>query len=122
MTRPPSTPLTLPSLRYLKVAGKYPLTAISFNRPMEEISLDMYLHNEDIAELVSQADGTILGSSLRTLSIKLAHNVAIGIGLQLFQNAFPSLRHLRVEQASMDLLVSRVQVENVIVAYNIRLR
>lgn len=97
---------TLPSLRYLKVSGDVSLCALASFRNLEELEVNVTLNHSALSMLVSNAHDSVLGRSLKALTIKLTQAVDANTAFPIIADAFPNLERLNFEQLGVHFEVS----------------
>lgn len=102
------TPLTLPRLKYLKIAGDASLGELAQYRYLEELDINVNLTHKTFANFISSAHDSILGENLKILSIKLSQIMETPLTFPMLANAFPKLERLSLEHATVDFEVRSI--------------
>lgn len=102
----PVSPLSLPSLRFLRLTGDPSLISLSFHRALSDLEIHFHLNHSSFAEFITSAEGTVLGRSLKFLGIRLSRTLDIATALPLVSQAFPLLERVSLEQSTIDFVVS----------------
>lgn len=95
------SPRTLPSLKYLKLAGDVSLVELGSFRNLEELELTVTLSHTGLAKVVSNAQDSVLGRNLKVLTMKLTQSVDSALAFPIIANAFPNLERLSLEQVGV---------------------
>ncbi|KAJ3495979.1 hypothetical protein NMY22_g19869 [Coprinellus aureogranulatus] len=98
-----SSAYRLPRLTTLKISHCPVLYTIALYRPLTELEFGHVMEEEEFGRLVAAAEGSILGTSLRTLSIKVTYSLNLECAVPLMATAFPHLRSLSLDHPRLDV-------------------
>jgi hypothetical protein len=102
----PSSPLTMPKLQNLAIAGIPEMTCLAHWRGLRELEIRCPVDCQDIGELIVASDASVLGRSLETLSIFFARTVPVEIALGMLSGTFIHLKSLSIQASGVVVKVS----------------
>ena len=101
-----SSPLVLPSLKYLRLSGEFSIHKIASHRALTELDLNSIMDGDEFAAFLDSVQDTILGQHVETLAIRLCQELDQEFVVPLLARAFPVLSRLSFEQSCLDFIVS----------------
>ncbi|KAJ3510671.1 hypothetical protein NMY22_g15905 [Coprinellus aureogranulatus] len=95
--------LAMPNVRFLRVAGAVEVWKLGSFRALTELDLDFIMDIDTFANFLFCAEGSVLGGTLHTLSLRFSRMVALVMAFPMLSDAFHSLEHLYVEHGAFKL-------------------
>ena len=100
-----SSVMALIALQHLRITAPVHILSIVTHRPISTLDITIILDKTTFGKFISSSEGSNIGQTLTTLSIKLAGVLHIALAFPMVAAAFPALLYLSIDQTDLDARV-----------------